>query len=282
MKPEVFNYSDSRSYLRDVLKFKQNRNRGYSARAWSQQMGFKTHSLLSLFLNGVRPVKPKHLKQVLKGLDLSERERKYFEALVHFECAESSTEKEVYEKFLGTFNSNQFSCVELEKFRLIANWYHMAILEMTELKGFKADAKWIASRLGGKVSAYQIQEAIDRLIALGLLKETAGGDLKKTHAQLSTPKDRPSQAIREHHKQVLELAAKAIEEQSVLERDFNSCALTIDKSKLEEAKKAIANFRTTMLSIMEKSGGEETYQLSVQFFRLTEPGPETKKEEKAR
>jgi hypothetical protein len=67
------------------------------------------------------------------------------------------------------------------------------------------------------------------------------------------------------------LAAEAIEAQSVDERDYSSCALTIKKDMLPKAKEIIAKFRAEMASVLEKHPGDETYQLSVQFFRLTEP-----------
>ncbi len=277
MKPDIYNYNEPTSFLRDALVDKQQRNPSFSARAWARQMGFKGHSLLNFFLNGHRPVKPKHLSKVCKGLDFTDRERRYFEALVHFTAADSPSEKEVYESWLKEFHPHhQFSYVELEKFRSISNWIHMAVLEMTELKDFKADPKWIEKRLGKKASVYQIQDAIDRLIALGLLQEKDDA-LCKTHQRLTTPKDRPSQAIREHHKQVLALATQAIDEQDVSIRDYNSCTMTIDSTKLEKAKELIQEFRSKMAKHLETKNGDETYQLSVQFFRLTHIEKENQK-----
>ncbi|MEN9722681.1 MAG: hypothetical protein RJB38_667 [Pseudomonadota bacterium] len=268
--PRIFDYSDPQSYLRDVLASKRQKNPSFSARAWAAQMGFSGHSLLMFFLTGRRQIRAAHVPKLLKGLKLSEDEARYFQALVHFASAKSTTEKEIFEGLLRQIHPEEkFSHVDLERFRLISSWLHMALLEMTQLEGFQADPAWIAKRLDGKATKHQIAEALERLQNLGLLKETEEGRLVKTHARLTTPSDRPSQAIREHHRQVLELAIESIESQSVDERVLNSCAMAIDVSKLDQAKALISEFRSKMAALMESPNAGEVYELSVQFFRLT-------------
>ena len=160
--------------------------------------------------------------------------------------------------------------MESEKFHAVSDWIHMAILEMTKLKDFKDDASWIASRLGFGATAQNVKEAVERLLAMNLLERRASR-LVKTHERLTTPKDRASECIREHHRQVLANAQTALAAQSTDERVFNSCTMTVDANRLPEAKELILKFRTEMAKLMETEGGSETYQLSVQFFRLTTP-----------
>ena len=76
------------------------------------------------------------------------------------------------------------------------------------------------------------------------------------------------EAIREYHRQVLDLATRALEEQNVSERVFNSCTMTIDSRRLDEAKELILQFRSDLAKLMEKDGGDETYQLRLQLFIL--------------
>ena len=73
---------------------------------------------------------------------------------------------------------------------------------------------------------------------------------------------------------MLELARESIESQTTEERVLNSCAMAIDPAKLDQAKELIIEFRTRMAKLMEATAGQgkEVYELSVQFFRLTEKG----------
>ena len=60
-----------------------------------------------------------------------------------------------------------------------------------------------------------------------------------------------------------------MDEQGVHERILNASAFTIDSSRLPEAKELLLKFRADMAKLLEKKGGDETYELSVQLFKLT-------------
>ena len=272
MNPTVYDYADPRSFLRDVLAAKQRQNPLFSIRAWSKQLGFRCHSSMVLFLNGKRKIRPEHLERLSKGLKLEAGENDYLRALVQFNCAANDTERSHYESQMRVLKpTRETSLLEVEKFKTVADWIHMAILEMTKLADFQSTAPWIAFRLGSKVPVRQVEEAIARLVKLGLL-EWKDDRLVKTNERLTTPKDRASESVREHHKQVLAQAIQAIDEQDIEERFVNSCTMTIDSKRLPEAKELMRRFRTEMAKLMEKSEGDETYQMSMQFFRLTKKG----------
>jgi uncharacterized protein (TIGR02147 family) len=270
MTPNVYDYSEPRTFLRDMLAEKQNHNPLFSIRAWARQMGFQCHTSLVFFLNGKRKIRPEHFDRLNKGLRLSGSEEAYFRNLVHMHCSKTESERSHYEANLQLLKpTKEEALVDMEKFKLIADWIHMAILEMTKLGNFEGSAEWIAKRLKVPLPIGQIQEAIDRLVYLGLLK-WEDGRLVKTNERLTTPKDRSSECAREHHKQVIRNALISVEEQDLSERILNSCAMTIDSSRLEEAKQLILRFRSDLAKLMEKDGGDETYQLSVQFFKITD------------
>ncbi len=270
MRPIVFNYSNAQQFLRDSFESKRRQNPLFSVRSWAQQMGLKGHSSLVFFMRGQRKIRPHHVPNLLKGLKLNEGEEKFWSALVHLDNAETPEEKNFYVNQLKLLHpAQEYSVLEIEKFRLVADWLHMALLEMTKLADFQSDPQWIQKRLAFPVDIHQIEEALNRLVNLNLLR-AENGQLQKTNERLTTPNDRASECIREHHKQVMQNGFKAIEAQDVSERVLNSCAMTIDASKMNEAKELILKFRQDMAKLMEKTSGDETYQLSVQFFKLTQ------------
>lgn len=269
MIPSVYQHSQPRDYLRAVLAHKKGRNRRFSIRAWSQQMGFPCHTSLVFFLNGQRPVRPEHLEKLNRGLRLAGEEEKFFRLLVQKENAKTAAERADLDSRIDLLRpSREQSRLDAEKFQFVSDWIHMAILEMTELKGFQADPAWIACRLGD--TEENVTGALARLLQLGLLARD-GDRLVKTKEHLTTPGVRASEAVREHHKQILALASRAVDEQGVHERVLNSSAFTIDRSRLDEAKELILRFRADMAKLLEKKGGDETYELSIQLFRLTHP-----------
>ncbi len=89
---------------------------------------------------------------------------------------------------------------------------------------------------------------------------------------------RGSAAGREHHRAVMDLGQNAIEAQSLNERLLNSCAMGFDPSALPQARELVLEFRAKLAHLAAQRPGGEVYQLSLQFFRLTE-GIKSKGEE---
>lgn len=273
MTPEIYTYSEPHLYLRDVLAYKQKRNPLFSIRAWSKQMGFQCHTSLLFFLKGQRPIRPEHVEKINRGLRLEGDEEKYLRLLIQARNVRSEKDKLDYEVQLKMLTpSPTETLLDIEKFKLVADWLHMAILEMTKLKDFKGESAWIAARLKFSAPESRVTEALNRLLQLKLL-HWHNGKLVKTNDRLTTPKDRASECIREHHRQVLTNAISAIETQNISERVYNACTMTIDINKIDEAKKLILKFRDEMAKLLEKNEGDETYQFSLQLFKLTETKP---------
>lgn len=271
-KPSVFDYKSARQFLLDTLAEKQRKNPGYSLRQWCQKMGLTSHTLLTLLLQGKRPLRIKHTQFLSKGLELNSQENLYFQALIQMEGATTPEEKDLCRIWLSDLHpGGNFSTRELDEFSVIADWVHMTILSMTRLKSFKGTPEEIRKKLGNKVSIHEVRAAVNRLSGLGLV-EIKDGVLLSTFSRVVTKDDIANKGAREYHRQVITLAQEAIESQSVDEREFQSFGLAIPKDKLALAKKMIRKFRTQFAEAVGAEVGEadEVYQMNMQFFRLTE------------
>ena len=88
------------------------------------------------------------------------------------------------------------------------------------------------------------------------------------HDQITTKDDVKNEGAKEYHRQVLDLAKDAIDEQSLNEYEFQSFTMAIPKEKISLAKEMIRKFRSK-LSKAVSSNGDNVYQTSIQFFQLT-------------
>ncbi len=270
--PKIFEYQSPQEYLVQYFTWMKSRNKRMSLRSWAKMMGLRDHSLLVLLLKGKRPVRQQHIDFLLRGLTVSESEKRRFKLLVQ---AANTQDEEERLLLLNSSAPHEQIELELETFRLISHWIHLAILEMTELKGFRPEPDWIAAHLDPPTSKTEIVSAWDRLVRLGLVKEVKG-KWKKTNRALTTSGKSSNQAVRAHHRQMIDLAKRSVDTQSIQERILNSCTMTIDSKKISLAQDIILEFRKKMEALVETPGGDSTYQLSVQFFRLSRH-PEIKK-----
>ena len=135
-------------------------------------------------------------------------------------------------------------------------------------------AGWIQRRLIFSSSKERINSAIERLVSLDILRETPEGRLIRVDHFIQSKSDVVDRALQEYHKALSDLAKTAVEEQPVLEREFQGMSLNFDKRRLPEAKKAIRNFVAQFTAEFDRSTGEmsEVYHLNTQFFAVTNQG----------
>lgn len=270
---DIYTYSSGHQYLRDFWKEKNQKNPSFSLRAWARQLGFKGHAPLQLMLSGKRAIPRKYLPRMIQHLELSPQEGLFLETLLELDSAETPGERKFFlERLRGISPKPLARVFEVEHFAYLRNPLHMFILEMSELPDFDSDPKWIQSRIRYTVSLQEIEEVLDRLIALGLLSEAPDGSVRKTHKHLNTRNDVTDKAIQDYHKNVSDLAAKQVGVQTVNDREFQGMALNVSLDALPLAKKLIREFTRQFLAAIEApaGAGRETYQLNVQFFSITQ------------
>ena len=265
----VFQYRSAKRFLIDFAESKQRTDAGFSIRKWAREMGV-SHALIVMLLQGKRSLTLKQVPFLAKGMGLSSPEKLYLQALIQFENADSDEERELCELWLSEVNpGTDYKIREVDEYLVIAHWVHMAILAMTNLASFSGVPEEIYLRLGKKVSLFEIRAAVERLKALNILEEK-DGRLHCTYHRITTRDDVANRGAREYHKQIAALIPEAIETQPVEQREFQSFAVSVPRSKIPLAKELIRKFRTQFYEAMTSEPGDEVYQTSIQFFRLTE------------
>lgn len=262
----IGHYKNYRIYLKDELATRTQANSQYSLRAFARDLKVSPQ-ILSLVMNGKKNISAEAAVAIANRLGLSTQETSYFRDLVELSQAKSDSLREIIRYRLGLYADNQpYRVLQEDVFKIIADWHHYALLELTFTKGFKKDPSWVARRLG--ISALQAREAIERLLRLELLEE-ADGTLRKTEVNIATTQDIPSAALKRLAFQFLEKAAEALEDQDVSERDFGSMTMAIDPDRIPEAKKMIRKFRRDLAILLETGKRTEVYTFSSELFRVT-------------
>jgi len=166
-----------------------------------------------------------------------------------------------------------YQLLELDRFNVIADWYHFAILSLMELKDFEPSEARIASRLG--ISSLQAKSAIERLQRVGLIQIKAGRWVS-TGKNLETPTDVASSALKRAHKQDLKRAIRALDDVPTHLRDITAITMPIDVRRLPEAKSLIREFRKNLAALLENGEKTDVYNLSIQLIPITQSSTRAK------
>lgn len=261
-----FKAQDYRNILKELYAERCQRNPRYSLRAFARDIGL-TSARCSEVLNYKDSLSKKSAERISVRLGFSDSEREFFCTLVESENGRSSRIRDLALKKLQKMEiKKDEERLKLDVFELISEWYHFAILELTLVRGFKSDLRWIARRL--ELSELEVKVAVERLLRLDLLRikdaKWVAAD-SHTYAQSGIP----SAAVRKYHMQVLDKAKAAIESQNVDEREIVTVVLATSFQKIPEAKAKIAAFQRDFSAAMTVPDEQrnELYYFSMQFFR---------------
>jgi uncharacterized protein (TIGR02147 family) len=250
-------------WLRGVFLDRKAKNGAYSTRAFARDIGM-SQSLLSRVMSGKRPLTLKQITGIAILLNLGPEEtQRLQENTLYWLPKNAKVSRMLREKMRKNGSAagplKPFFDYDEEIFRTIAQWYHYAILELSETQNFKDDPNWIARRLG--ISPVEALDARNRLLSIGLLRKTESRILK-THHKFYVQTKRSTQAIRSFHKK------------SFKKRDISGITLSVNPKQLAEVRKRIEKFQSELVDLLAQGKCTEVYQLNVQLFPLTQESQE--------
>jgi uncharacterized protein (TIGR02147 family) len=258
--------TDYRQLLKMELLARVKRNPKYSLRAFARDLSI-SNAFLSQVLNGNRSLSDEKGLHIASLLAWDSEKTELFLKLIRIDNCKDDGLRALLSK--GLSDENDFYDLQVEKFESVSNWIHFAILELSRIRGFKSDSKWVARRLG--IASLEVEDAVRRLIRLGLLKEVQG---KWVLVRNSSVADAPSTAIRKFHKAHLEKASFAIERQPPDRRHFSGITTAINPKQLPVAAEMIKKFRRKLMKVLETGEKTGVYQISIQLFQLDQGAPQ--------
>lgn len=258
-----------RAYLARVFEDRCQRNSRYSLRSFARDLGVSPPRLSGV-LNGKFGLSRAAADKIAKILPMNTQERAWFCDSAESEHARSPRLRESARERLESTKS-RFQNLATDQFRVISDWYHFAILELTQIETYRrGDAAVMAKRL--RITTCEAEQALKRLIEFDLLTENEDGKLGITGSFFANAEGTPSDAIRSHQIQLLQRAEQAIHDQTVDEREIRSLTVALGPSHLGEFKRMIADFQKKVQASAEadQKPKTEVYALTIQLFRLTE------------
>jgi plasmid maintenance system antidote protein VapI len=249
-------------FLNSEYRKRKDRNPNFSLRSFAKWLDVSP-AQLSQMMAGKRNITFRTLKKINDRLGLSPVNS---QELIKILLRQKNLISKPAEKKVSQLREDHFL--------LISDWYHLAILSLTKIKGAKSDPRWVARRLGIKID--EAHQALQRLERLGILQ------IKPVFKQIGDPfevvSEIPSAAIRKYHKQNLALSMEKIETIEVALRQFQSISVPMNPSILKILKKEIDEFLSRISDICENSQALEVYNLNVQLFPVTQPATNVAKE----
>lgn len=268
LKPQVIDYLDYRSYLKDHFAYQKSVNTAFSMRAFAKHpsLDISSSSFMSNLLQGKRNL-TQHLRlKFAKALRLETHEAEYFDFLVQFNQAKSLEEKNYFFSHLSKHRGSRAKLLAEHQYRFFSKWYHTVIWNYFGLEKAEKQPARILKHLASNLTAEQVEESIQLLLEMGLIRKMANG-YAVSDRHMVTDKLFLGPVAKSYHKEFQRLAGEAMEQFPPEKRQYNVLAFSVSDKGFAAIRQRIASFTQEVREIIDRDEGmNQVNILNIQLF----------------
>ena len=269
---KIYEYLDYREFLQDYYNFKKTSSNSFSLRVFSDKIGFKAKDFISRVMNGEKNLSPSSISKISNGLKFSKRESSFFEALVLFNQAESTKERDnafsQIQQILKVvrFNEKQH-LMAFYQYEVFSHWRHLVIRSLIGMFGFSGDYESLAKQVRPKVTAEEAKKSVALLEKCNLIEKNSKGEYILTENAITTGNKTSKLALRDFHQHCLRLAIDSIDHEEPSKRNISALTLGISKKSYDQIVDKMDEFRKEIALLAEEDeNADSVYQMNFQLF----------------
>lgn len=271
-KINIFDYSDYRKFLQDFYELEKTLDPTFSYRVFATAVNIDA-SLLVKILQGKRHVSTKGIDPFIQFFHFKDAKSEYFRELIAY--GKAKTDDQVRKHFEALQKMRPAACRELDeaRYRYFQQWYYPMIRSALDVFDYRGPEH--ATALGDtctpKLSASQVESAIDALLQLGLARQRKDGRIVPTEAHLKTKEHWLSASISDYQGSIAELARKSIKNTPKENRDISTLTMALDSTQIQRIREILAETRKSIVKIVNAMPSQicdSVYQLNFQLFPM--------------
>ncbi len=267
----IFEFFEYRSYLNEYYRYKKSLNRHFSHRQFALKAGIKSSGYFSEVLNGQRKLSKAQIPKFAQALNLTEKEKTFFELMVDFCHAKSPLAKQKIYSLMLKILPLQVQQVRLSQQEYFSKWYYVAIRESLSIAKIKGDGEELAALLDPPITVVQARNAIKLLERLKLIVRDKNGYWQVNHSSLLSSDD-PAAAmqLRAFQAEMMLRAQEALERVPQPLRDISCVTMSVSDEGWQRIKTLSSEFHKQILQVVQSDKHEDRIiQLNLQLFPLT-------------
>lgn len=269
---KIFEYLDYREFLKDYYNAKKEANPAFSLRVFSDKIGFKAKDFISRVMNGDKNLSSQSIPKVASGLRLGKHETEFFIALVKFNQAETTEERNsAFGEMQAVLKVVRFAekqhLLGHAQYMVYSHWRHLTIRSLIGMYGFDGDYEALARRVHPRITAEEAKASVKLLEDCMLIKKGKNGKYVLTENAITTGDRTSKLALRGFHQDCLKLAADSIDRDPPSTRHISGLTLGISQEGYERIVERINAFRKEIALIAEEDeNSDKVFQLQFALF----------------
>lgn len=275
-KPMIYEYSNYRTYLKDLCAWQKATSRSFSFRNFSRQAGFRAPNFFQLIIDGKRNITAESMEKIAKAFKLNKEEGFFFRNLVFLNQAATLEEKKFYsEQLIRSRLYRKLHPLKQAQLDYYSHWYFIPIRELVGTVNFQENPDWIAHRLSPPITSAEAKKGLEQLESLGLIRRNEEGKLIQTEDFVATGDEVVSSLVSQFHREMIQKGSEALDRFRGVERDISSLTVALTENGFKQIKELIQKFRKELLSLVsQEKESTGVYQVNFQLFPLTKTNDE--------
>jgi uncharacterized protein (TIGR02147 family) len=268
--PSVFDFIDIKQYLRVYRVARKKVDAGFTNIYICYALGQKnSKGYFNNVINGRVRIGPTLTERFISLLELKGDEACYFRAVVTYSQSRDQGEQE--QSFREMVKHNRSDLPRLTE-KSVAYYFHWryalvrALLNITSFNGENFDV--LSKELLEPLSQKELQEAIDLLMKLSLIKKDEGGFWKPATATLAHSKEIEQELLLMYQAKNFEHSRAVIVNKDIHPQKITTMTLSMTEESFIQIKDKVSTLKKEIRSIVanEAEAKERLYQINIHLF----------------
>lgn len=266
----VLEYKDYHLYIQDYYD-ERKRLGAFSWREFCRSAGFSSPNFLKLVGMGQSKLSKVKVDAVARAMGLVGFEIEYFRLLVVFCNAEKdSVKRTALLEMQKIALEHRVRIVDGDAFQYYESWKYPVLRELIPMMP-GACPRDIAEECKEHVSAEEVRDVLEFLLKAGFLKKDGEKVYSQTEQTVIGSKEALPIAIRSMHKEMANMAVRAVDRYSPNERYFTGVTLSVNEEACGRIASELDACCKKVLSIAnEYKDQNQVCRINFQFFPVTD------------
>ena len=265
---DIFQFTHFRKYLDEYQAARVQTDPEFTRAGVCALLGLpKTRSYFNDIVKG-KKLSGRMIPKFVEVLGLNKKEAKYFETMVNFDQAKTTTERNAFFDELIKQHPDPHNILNEDAYEYYNHWYNSVLFTALDVMDVSDDLEPIQKRIFPKVSVGTLKRSLELLARIGFVRKNEDGFWKSSRDSVSSGAYNNNDLVRQYQLQCFELSKQALLANDDNPSDMGTFTFSVSDDAYREIALEIQNLKAKVRKIITQDKKEATgvHQLNIHLF----------------
>jgi uncharacterized protein (TIGR02147 family) len=265
---DIFQFTHFRKYLDEYQAARVQTDPEFTRAGVCALLGLpKTRSYFNDIVKG-KKLSGRMIPKFVEVLGLNKKEAKYFETMVNFDQAKTTTERNAFFDELIKQHPDPHNILDEDAYEYYNHWYNSVLFTALDVMDVSDDLEPIQKRIFPKVSVGTLKRSLELLERLGFVRKNEKGFWKSCRDTVSSGAYSNSDLVRQYQLQCFELSKQALLANDERSSDMATFTFSVSDDAFRAIAKEIHGLKARVRKIimLDKKKATGVHQLNLHLF----------------